>query len=346
MNTDPMPGVQVTQTAVLPNASLGNAKLNATFVAPLYRVVKDAIVFTNAPFPTVTSLVPLIKEYPIIDPGATVDLSSVVITLKNALVKWLVVVSGALPVSDIGGFVAGSSTFNDPNTDFIAAGILAGDIVVVGDGTSPLGQYVVADNGVTQHTLTFTYPVYMSFIGTDTGYFVTRLLSSHPLSSSYFTTTQDNIKINSLAMGSQDFISGEIDISYRALRADKTGLVTYQNIDEVLADMEVDSIQNKLGYYIANGIIPANGNTTQFEVFFLQDDTSVAYLQALDQLSLSSDSYMLVPLTDDPVVIAAYAAHANAASQPSEGMFRILLGNTKLSTQTVLTSGSADLYYI
>jgi len=345
MNTDPMPGVQVSQTAVLPNASLGNAQLNATFVAPLYRVVQDSIVFTNASFPTVTSLTPLTKNYPVIDPGAIVDLSSVKITIKNAIVKWLTLSTGALPVDNVGGFVAGSSTFTDPNTDFIAEGILAGDTVIVGDGTSPLGQYIVADGGVTQHTLTFSYPVYMSFTGTDSGYSITRLIPSWLLSNSYFTATQDNIAINSLAMGSQDFISGEIDLSYRALRQDKTGLVTYQNLDDVMADMEVDSIQNKLGFYIAQGIIPANGNTTQFEVFILPDDSQIAYLQALDQLSLSSDSYMLVPLTDDPVVIAAYASHVETISVPSEGTFRILLANTKLSTQTVLTNGSAALYY-
>ena len=346
MNTDAMPGVQVTQTAVSPGASLGAAQLNATFVTPLYRVVENAIVFANGVFPAVTTLTPLTIDYPVIDPGAIVDLSSVDITLKNALIKWLTVNSGALAIDGVGGFVAGSQTFSDANTDFIAAGVKAGDVVVVGDGTSALGQYVVADGGIAQHTLTFTYPVYMTFTSSDTGYFITRLLSSWILSNSYFTATVDNVSISSLAIGSQDFISGEIDISYRVLRTDKSGLVTYQNIDEVLADMEVDSIQNKIGFYIEQGIIPANGNTTQFQVFFLQADTQTAYLEALDQLSLSDNSYMLVPLTDDEVVINAYATNVELVSEPSEGMFRILLGTTTLSTQTVLTNGSAALYYI
>ena len=348
MSNPALPGVQVTQNAVSPNADLSDAELFATFVTPLYRLVTNHSICDNAPFAAnLGADHPILINYPVVDAGAVIDLSSIILTIKDGIVKWLSKTVGALHTVDgsgnvtVPGFVAGSAVFTDPNTDFLVAGVTAGDVLVVGDGATAIGEYVILS--VAQHALTFTYPIYMTFTGTDTGYFIKRSVSSWLLGSSCFTSNQTRVSITAVTMSAKPFLSGEIDISYRALRKDKTGLFKYTNLSDVLADMEVSSIDNKIGYFIEKGIIPANGNTTAFLVYFLDDDTQLAYLNALSDLASHSETYMLVPLTEDSTVVAAYATHAAVMSTPEESLFRVVFASTPLVTQLTLAEGSVTL---
>jgi hypothetical protein len=332
---DALPGVQLTQVNAPSTATLVDTQLFPVYVAPLYRIVANKQVLANAPFVDVTIGTPVLIDYPVIDPGAIVDLTSVLITIKNGVLQLLLKATGAA------GFVAGNKTFTDNATDFIAAGVKAGDTVVVGDGSTQLGSYIV--ESVAQHILTFTYPVYMTFTGTDNGYYITRVISSWLLSTDNYVASLTEVTINSLTSGSNAFLSGEIDISYRALRTDKSGLVKYTNISDIFADMEVSSIQNKLGYYIENAVIPDNGGAIAFYVYYLNQDNDLAYLAALDDLTNASNIYMYVPLSDSEIVVNAYASNAQVLSDPENSQFRMLLTTTELIKQNILATGPVVL---
>ena len=333
-----LPGVELEQIDVLPSGTLADTQLYPTTVAPLYRVVKNALALANAPFPEggVTLINKITIHYPKVDPGAVIVLSSIVINIVSGIVEWLKPSTGAV------GFVAGNDTLIDNNVDFIDAGVLAGDIVTVDYGTFK-GSFPVLS--VSQHSLQFTYPVYTTFTGTDAGYVITRNIVSSELSSSSYNATQTSIDIITAEYLSKTILSGEIRISYNALRKDKTGLIKYSNFDDVMADMEVDHIENKLGYYIKNAIIPANGNTTAFLVYILEDDTQDAYINALSDLIGHKEVYMLVPLSNDSTVKSTYASHVNVASAPEESAFRVLFTTVDITKTHVLASGSVPNYY-
>ena len=330
-----LPGVQLTQIPVLPNATLNDAALYATIVAPLYRNVINKMAKANEAFPVggVTIGNDIVIDYPVKDAGAVIDLSSIQVLVVDGVLEWLVKATGSKGVLS-----ASDTTFTDPNTDFLALGVLPGDTFIVGGTLND--KYIIKT--VEQHTLTFTYVVFRTINPTtDGGYSITRKVSNWLLSSDSYTATQTNIDITSIANGSKIFLSGQLNLTYRALRKDKLGLVKYSSLDEVLADMEVDSLQNKLGYFIQNGIIPANGNSTSFLVYILSEDSSAAYMAALSELIGNKQIYMLVPLSNDSDVKNAYRSHVKIVSEPIESAFRILFTSPeKVITTSLLVEGS------
>jgi hypothetical protein len=335
-----LPGVQLEQIPVLPNVTLNDAALYATIVAPLYRNVVDKMARDNQAFPVggISIGNNVIIDYPIKDSGAVIDLSSIQVYVVNGILEWLVSATGSK-----GKLTAGEYTFEDPNTDFLALGVLPGDTFIVGGTLND--QYIIKN--VDQHILTFTYAIFRTINPTtDGGYSITRKVSRWLLSSNSYTATQDHVNITSATNGSKIFLSGQFNFTYRALRKDKVGLYKYSSLDEVLADMEVDSIENKLGYFIKNGIIPANGNSTSFLVYILDEDSPAAYMAALSELIGDKRIYMLVPLSNDTSVKNAYRSHVKVVSAPEESAFRVLFTSPEsLVTTSVLAEGTKALAY-
>lgn len=333
-----LPGVQLEQIPVLPNVTLNDAALYATIVAPLYRNVVNKMARENQAFPVggVTVGDNIVLDYPIKDAGAVIDLSSIQVHVVDGVLEWLVKATGSK-----GKLTAGESTFEDLNTDFLVEGIKAGDTFIVGGTLND--KYIIKT--VAQHTLTFTSLIFRTINPTtDGGYSITRKVSDWLLSSDSYTATQDNIDVTSATNGSKTFLSGQFNLTYRALRKDKVGLYKYNSLDEVLADMEVDSLQNKLGYFIQNGIIPANGNSTSFMVYILDEDSSAAYMAALSELIGNKQIYMLVPLSNDTDVKNAYRSHVKLVSEPIESAFRVLFTSPeKVVTTSLLVTGSKAL---
>jgi hypothetical protein len=333
-----LPGVQLEQIPVLPNVTLNDAALYATIVAPLYRNVVNKMARANQAFPVGGISVGnhVVIDYPIKDAGAVIDLSSIQVYVVDGILEWLVNATGSK-----GKLTAGEDTFEDLNTDFLALGVLPGDTFIVGGTLND--KYIVKT--VAQHILTFTYAIFRTINPTtDAGYSITRKVSSWLLASDSYTATQAHVDVTAATNGSKIFLSGQFNFTYRALRKDKVGLYKYSNLDEVLADMEVSSIENKLGYFIQNGVIPANGNSTSFLVYILDEDSSTAYMAALSELIGDKRIYMLVPLSNDADVKNAYRSHVKVVSAPEESAFRVLFTSPEsLIATSVLAEGTKAL---
>ena len=393
MTATPLPGVTLTQTSVAPSISLNEAELYPCLVSPVYRVVAGEQIFpaataANNYLPTVSSEVPLNLNYPVMDPGAVIDLVTYppIVTLNNAIHKYLTTSTGALPgtlpptsLANLNGFYAGAfpltvgaqlpyasqgqtlqnNLFVDSAATFITKGVKAGDILTANPGspivppaTSSIYSYVI-QAVVNQTTLILARPIQATFTGTDTGYNICRTETSWNLGSLYWSADQFGIHISSWSDGlSGSFLSGNITVSYRALRSDLSGLYKFTSLAEVQALMETTSPQNKLGYFIQNAIIPANGNTRDFQVYILTSDNSSAYINALSNL-MKDTSYMFVPLCDNlsdaQLVRNTYKANMDAMSAPAESAFRVVFLDTfnttaaPLITSTTLASGSVAL---
>jgi len=346
MTTDLLPGVTLTQIPVLPNATLNEASLYPCLVSPLYRVVTKKKVQDSGTFVGIT---PATFDYPVIDAGAIVDQSTVVVSVSNAVLAFYTTQTGALPanpaptsLSQLNGFWAGTisfaltlqaqgqtlqnNVFRHSAGAFVSAGVQAGDIVK--QNAAGGYSYVIA-HVVNETTLIFTTPINMSYSGTDTGYRITRVIASQELPSANHSSDSTQVTVNSFVTDSGGtFLSGEVNLSYRALRTDKTGLFTFTSLDEVQAMMETTSIQNKLGYFIEKGVIPANGNSTSFMVYILTADNSTSYLNALGDLT-GTQTYMFVPLCDNlydaALVKNAFKSNMGVMSAPPQSAFRVLL---------------------
>jgi hypothetical protein len=364
---DLLPGVTLVQIPALPTATLNEIELYPCLVAPLYRVVTEKKVRDNGVLPVVSSGSPLVISYPVVDAGAIIDQSTVVVTLKNSTLKYLSPSTGAKPanasptsLAQLNGLWSGiipfaltmgtkgqtsqNNVFIDTNATFITSGVKTGDILTANAG----GYSYIIETVVDENTLIFTGPINMTFTGTDTGYNITTQVTSWVLGSLYYTVSSTGISITSFVNGSGGtFTSAEIDISYRALRKDLTGLQTFTSLDQVNTVMETSSLQNKLGYFIANAVIPANGNVIAFTAYILPDDTSAAYLAALEDL-MGTQTYMLVPLcdnlSDSDAVKAAYRTNVDVMSGENQSAFRILVTDpSALQVVKTLTSAAIAL---
>ena len=82
-NTDLLPDVRVEEITVAPSAPLVEVSLTPTLVGPCYRVVRGNTIVPQGAF---NGSIPEVT-YPILDPGAIVDYSSVALTVVNAVVQ-------------------------------------------------------------------------------------------------------------------------------------------------------------------------------------------------------------------------------------------------------------------
>jgi hypothetical protein len=364
---DLLPGVTLVQIPALPTATLNEIELYPCLVSPLYRVVTEKSIRDHGTLPVVSVGSEYDKTYPLVDAGAVIDQSTVVVTLKNAVVKYLAPVTGAKPadvtpatLAELNGLWSGivpfaltmgtkgqtaqNNVFIDPAATFITSGVKPLDILTANSG----GYSYVIETVVNETTLIFTGPINMTFTGTDTGYNIATAVESWPLSSLNYTTSETGISISSWSNGAGGtFLSAELAISYRALRKDLSGLQTFTSLDQVNSIMETTSVQNKLGYFIKNAVIPANGNVIAFTAYILPDDTSAAYTAALEDL-MGKQTYMLVPLCDNladaAAIKTAYKGNAVAMSGENQSAFRILVSDTPaLTFQSALASGSVAL---
>ena len=342
------PGVRVEQILTNTSATLIDVDLYPTIVGPLYRVVADRTVKAAGAIAHPVGNPVLTTTYPILDPGSIVDLDSVKVYVFEGWVNWLTQASGSILVSNgstyTSGFMAGMQYFTDPSVDFLATGVKAGDKLYIGTAGSDNGMYIV--DSVEQHTLYFRTKIYKT-ISTDLPYTITRFYEKFYLDPLDYLAQSDKCEIDVCAVvtgsgtsgvSSHDFASGEIRIEYRALRKDYTGLKTFENSEQVEAQMEVD-IQNPLGWDLVRAGFAANGNTHPILSYILDDDSDTAYINALADLATTQKTYFLVPITMSSQVTNAYAAHAVQMSDWKISYFRLALVSTPLITEKTLVTG-------
>lgn len=287
--------------------------------------------------------------FPILDPGAKPDPKSTEIWLKDAWAEWVATTTGAnLAVAGTvyqSGFLAGQNFFVDKTRNFLQDGVKIGDRLWVGEVKGGNGYYVI--DKVEQNTLYFRNDIYKTIpAGAAVGYSILRFYPAFQIDSLDYLTyvTTNTVEVDIFAHVTYDqnnnpvshpFYSGEVEVSYRALRADFVGLKRYVNSLEVAADMEND-VWNPMGFALCRGTFAANGNTRPALAYCLPEDTDSAYIDALAELATYKKTYILVPLTQSPQVTNAFAAHVVHMSEQVSSYFRIAMVSRKLTTQKTL----------
>ena len=288
--------------------------------------------------------------FPILDPGSVPDPSHVEVWLRDAWAEFFTSADGANVVMNgnayISGFVAGQEFFTDPSVDFLQAGIQTGDRLWVDRTGAGSGYYVI--DKVEQHTLWFRQYIYKTIKASDptTGYVILRFFPEFqidPLDYITYVTTK-SVEVDLFAYVTYDtngdpvshpFISGQIETSYRALRADIVGLKRFATSVEVEALMEND-VWNPTGFALCRGLFMANGNVRPAYAYLLGADNDSAYIDSLAELATYKMTYLLVPMTLSSQVANAFSAHVQAMSVQAISYFRITFVSRALVTQNTI----------
>lgn len=207
--------------------------------------------------------------------------------------------------------------FTSAGTNFLTSGVAIGDVMIVIEN----GNYTTFDIlAVTATELEISAGLGADQTGIDFVIF----------KGGRFLALEDRVI---LAKGIP--FAGNILISYEATRADHTqDFITISSANDFSQHFEDSDVvpSNPLPY----GIMIAMANGTPgltIRALIVEDDTLLSHNVALSYLGLKDNVWGLVPLTQRPEVLQAYAQHVTTASQPLEKKERIVFISHKLITK-------------
>jgi hypothetical protein len=124
-------------------------------------------------------------------------------------------------------------------------------------------------------------------------------------------------------------ISGAVNIAYKALRKDLSGTVLeIANPDDIVGTLGDPTDENPL----ALGVQVAMANTTtQVCAIAVSSNDLLGYQDALD-MAEGAELYALVPLTQDPAILALFKTHVEQMSTPEMASWRMAIVNHALPT--------------
>lgn len=124
-------------------------------------------------------------------------------------------------------------------------------------------------------------------------------------------------------------ISGAVNIAYKALRKDLSGTVLeIANPDDIVGTLGDPTDENPL----ALGVQLAMANTTtQVCAIAVSSNDLLGYQDALD-MAEGAELYALVPLTQDPAILALFKTHVEQMSTPEMASWRMAIVNHALPT--------------
>lgn len=341
------PAIHVYQKLVSVNPSTATPFFELCVVGPSYQVVR------GASFPDYKASDTYESQYVDQLPGTVIDLDSVVVTLKDAYVKvWPSTTALNRPV-DIAS-VGALSTIAVQTTDFPAysfstAGVRVGDVIKITytDSTTTPAKvthytsFVQSVNAVGD-TITLKRNIPSPVASEVVTVSIERPVgASISVNSSSLTLTTNSLKVTNTGSLSTT-ISGttytittaKVSVDYRALRKYLAGdFLQISNMNDVRANLGDVDADNPLA--TACGIVFSNANVT-FKVLPIESDDAAGYNKALDLLSTNEKVYVIVPLTQDKDVIAAYANHCTAMSTPEKSKWRIVYGNIRMPQTKVM----------
>lgn len=134
-------------------------------------------------------------------------------------------------------------------------------------------------------------------------------------------------------------LSGNVYISYRALRADISNqILTINDINDLKGQLGDLTGDNPLGL----GCQIALANTvTQVKAIAVASDDLTGYLAALE-IAEGSRVYALTPLTQNIAILNAFKAHVEQMSTPENHSWRVAIVNTAMPTVQYIGPYSAD----
>jgi len=132
-----------------------------------------------------------------------------------------------------------------------------------------------------------------------------------------------------------DVLAGKVYITYRALRQDLSAEITdLYDVNDIEGVLGTIDPKNPLAYAALKA---KQNSTTRIRVIGVSSDDPTGFQGALDVASTVDTVYALVPLTQDPVIHAAFSTHCQQFSTPDEGKWRICFINQALATEKTLT---------
>lgn len=251
--------------------------------------------------------------------GVVVDENSATVPGDITPERTLTVTNGQIEIP------ASTTSIDDPGLDYFSLGVRAGDVL----------RFITSSSGL-------QFPD--SVVSTDALFHtILTVPSQNSLTASPTIPAQTGkVEYEIVRSGGQ---SGEILISYRARRNDKTGiLLEFQDVTTVETDLGPIQPDNPLAY----GLSKTLGATDRIVFGFMVEnqDSTVDHQKALDVLE-GEEVYLLVPLTTNPAVTQVYKAHADNLSDPESMRERRVIATAKARDrkvyQEVRSTGSVSV---
>ena len=269
--------------------------------------------------------------------GAVLDGDSVVVYFDEARV---VITSGVLGTTS----ASTPSTFIvDDVVDFTTGNdkVLPGDRVILKEssgGTNKIVRTVYAVDGIKTLRFTEDIPATGWTPGGAHLWRIERQVNDAIIDASFYDVNGNAIHINgsiTLTVSGQGakFVSyAKAYVQYRSLRQDLQELNTVASTDEITANIGRLDERNPL----AVGVFVARQNTTTpVQYVGVPTDDLVGYTAIRDDIASRTDIYAIVPLTDDPLVIAMWNTDCVGLALPDEvhgrpQKFRVVIGTGTL----------------
>lgn len=250
-----------------------------------------------------------------------------------------------------GNITVGQPTLTSA-TDFVAAGVEAGDwaIVTVGANTKVFKIRTVATNA-----LTFTDDVSSPLTTSAVALFrIERELGDSLVDSSFVNVTPATNTINIdggitlLVEGVAKLVSyAEVYVAYRSLRQDLADIKTLSAVTEIFGQLGAIDARNPL----AVGLFTALTNSSaQLQAFGVQEQSLVGYTAMKSAIANRKDVYAVVPLIQDISVLAMLKTEFENLADPDYAVlngvsqkFRMVLGApTALPTTKIVIDQQTD----
>ena len=209
------------------------------------------------------------------------------------------------------------TVFTSTGTNFVTSGVAIGDILVILDN----GNYTTYGiEAVAAAELEISAGLGVNKTGLD--FFIFK--------SGKFVALEDKILI---AAGSP--YAGNILVSYEAARADHVqDFITISSANDFSQFFDDQDVVPSNPVPYAVNIAMANGTPgLTIRALIVEDDTLLSHNVALSYLGLKDNVWSLVPLTQRPEILQAYAQHVTTASEPLEKKERVVFISHKLITK-------------
>lgn len=356
------PAVLVYQQFVKANVSVVAPFFDLCIVGPAYSVIRDAAV-KNADdliHQDYRAGEAFRAEYPQLDNGQIVDRAYTSAYLSDSFVKiWPEYVSSA----DV--LAATIQVVNDekvtkvsiPATStlksFTASGVQVGDVIYVKVGARVTQATISSfkDPQTAYLSKNIATPLALNPAGFDGDVTIIRAINGDvplpidPASSGSFgiinglATTDEEIRLTdtlviTIAGKQYRMYSGNLFVTYRALiaklAADFTTVTSLTQATGIVGAVDPD---NPAG--IAMDFVYSNAGI-RCRFLGIASDTNEGYIKALDLLGTNKDIYVVVPLTQDKEVIAAYKNHVHLFRTGDKSQWRKMYANLRLPDYKVV----------
>jgi hypothetical protein len=164
------------------------------------------------------------------------------------------------------------------------------------------------------------------------------------VSSNVFTIGEIYVKLNGTFCKLTNF---KIYVGYKAREIAKNKLTVIQDVVESTSYLGKATVENPLS--LAASVVLANMSKTPVKVFATVDDTLSGWEEAVSALSLDSDVYTIIPLTQDVSVLTLFKNHCVEMSNYLKSQPRLCIGSGLVDTfnddgeNIVKTSGTCTL---